>query len=943
MLPFVLTMGHEIKLERLEDGPGLLPFKLGPMRLTTDHHILLQYVDLTDIQTNINLIETQLTNIKDKLDNDTYALYEFQIDHLATKLDKATSRLLTFEPNRSKRGLIDGLGSVIKSITGNLDYKDALKYENAIQVLKENQNKMISEQNRHISLNKELMNEHTSILTKLVNNQVQLNESMHVLLNSNKYRTYSLLKFAKFGQVLSIINDNLDSLLDEISRLENALAFCSESRTHHSMLSIDMINSTLVRIKTLYRRDQILDLDFRNYYDVVKSGSYFSGNRIVFIFKFPIVSPLTFFLYKLVVVPNKFNQVIIPPFPYLALTGNIHVYIEAECPKVETQFICEKEINHQLRSTPDCISNIIEGKPTDTCKKIIINLTRPAMEKLDDRHYAVVFSNPTRIRLTCERDELNTVSGSFLATIPHNCVLHTDEFTLANVNDRIRGHPLKIANFTVKPEEDPAIPLLNINSIDLKKLHEVQDRANSQEPIQIQETSILYHTTIPFYGLLLGALILTCILTSLSYYRRTRSKPKIETFHVYTEPKTSEDRQKQEASHEQLSATFPLNFKKYFYVSNSRHQGFSKKNIHQIKSMSWKYFFIHQRLFIRIKSEILLQAVNVSKMPFYAVAKGRVSGIFNSWPDCESQVKGYSGARYKKFDTITAAQEFIDTHGVNNAPKTKLSDTISSANLSTPIRKTYGPSHKRQFSTSQSYSDENGPSKAKKKYTKSKQNSDNDGFSDDSDDLNTIIVKQMDDIEKRLQSFQKGVDKIIQKGTKSERKAIMIEPPTNVRANKSSNNFETDSDGYIQVYTDGACSSNGRNSAKAGLGVYWGDGHPLNISAPVSGRATNNCGEIQAATQAIKQAIDNGVEKLAINTDSKFLINSVTKWMPGWKRKGWKLKSGEPVKNEKDFKDLDQIQDKIYIKWNYVEAHKGIHGNERADQLAKAGAAMYTK
>lgn len=63
----------------------------------------------------------------------------------------------------------------------------------------------------------------------------------------------------------------------------------------------------------------------------------------------------------------------------------------------------------------------------------------------------------------------------------------------------------------------------------------------------------------------------------------------------------------------------------------------------------------------------------------------------------------------------------------------------------------------------------------------------------------------------------------------------------------------------------------------------------------------------------------------------------------GWKRKGWKLKSGEPVKNEKDFKDLDRVQDKIQIKWVYVEAHKGIHGNERADQLAKAGAAMYSK
>lgn len=89
------------------------------------------------------------------------------------------------------------------------------------------------------------------------------------------------------------------------------------------------------------------------------------------------------------------------------------------------------------------------------------------------------------------------------------------------------------------------------------------------------------------------------------------------------------------------------------------------------------------------------------------------------------------------------------------------------------------------------------------------------------------------------------------------------------------------SDGYRKVYTDGACSSNGMSGAQAGYGVYWGPDHPLNVSAPVSGRATNNAGEIQAATRAMQQARENGIQKLEIVTDSKFLIDSATKWMPG--------------------------------------------------------------
>ncbi|CAB3220874.1 unnamed protein product [Arctia plantaginis] len=328
-------------------------------------------------------------------------------------------------------------------------------------------------------------------------------------------------------------------------------------------------------------------------------------------------------------------------------------------------------------------------------------------------------------------------------------------------------------------------------------------------------------------------------------------------------------------------------------------------------------------------------------MPFYAVAKGRTSGIFMTWPDCEAQVKGFPGARYKKFDTVVGAQDFINTEGGNGKGFTTKQEIRNTSKSSTSTSQNL----KRSISTSSSSQRKNVNSQSQKK-SKDDRNKDakrdsenDDNFSDDSDGLSTIIAKQMDDIEKRLKSFEKGVDKIIKKGAK---KTILIEPPQNKRRKTSSeNDFETDDDGFVQVYTDGACSANGKTGARAGLGVYWGEGHRLNISEPVCGRATNNCGEIQAATRAIKQSIQNGITKLAINTDSKFLINSVTKWMPGWKRKGWKLQSGEPVKNEIDFKDLDSVQNKIQIKWNYVEAHRGIHGNEMADQLAKAGATMY--
>jgi len=85
----------------------------------------------------------------------------------------------------------------------------------------------------------------------------------------------------------------------------------------------------------------------------------------------------------------------------------------------------------------------------------------------------------------------------------------------------------------------------------------------------------------------------------------------------------------------------------------------------------------------------------------------------------------------------------------------------------------------------------------------------------------------------------------------------------------------------------------------------------------VEGRVTNNVGEIQAAIYAMKTALDLGIQKLCISTDSQFLINSITLWVAGWKKRDWKLKNNQPVKNVVDFKELDNLlqNNSITVKW----------------------------
>ncbi|XP_018564076.1 ribonuclease H1 [Anoplophora glabripennis] len=174
-----------------------------------------------------------------------------------------------------------------------------------------------------------------------------------------------------------------------------------------------------------------------------------------------------------------------------------------------------------------------------------------------------------------------------------------------------------------------------------------------------------------------------------------------------------------------------------------------------------------------------------------------------------------------------------------------------------------------------------------------------------------------------------------------KRPAIDESGPSNKKKSKFEFNKEND---YVVVYTDGACENNGKANAKAGIGVYFGDEHPLNVSKPVEGRPTNNTAEIQACVQALKVIKSHGEDKAKILTDSEFTINCMTKWIKNWKKNNWKTASGGSVKNKEDLQILDTIMKTFTdIKWVHVAGHNGIKGNEEADKLARQGALRYKK
>ncbi len=136
--------------------------------------------------------------------------------------------------------------------------------------------------------------------------------------------------------------------------------------------------------------------------------------------------------------------------------------------------------------------------------------------------------------------------------------------------------------------------------------------------------------------------------------------------------------------------------------------------------------------------------------------------------------------------------------------------------------------------------------------------------------------------------------------------------------------------GKIEIFTDGACSG---NPGPGGWGaILRAGGHEKEISGGESA-TTNNRMEMMAAIRALESL--KKPSAVVLHTDSRYVLDGITKWIKGWKAKGWKTADKKPVKNEDLWRALEEAASRHDVDWRWVRGHNDHVENERADALAR--------
>ncbi|EWC43405.1 hypothetical protein DRE_07652 [Drechslerella stenobrocha 248] len=319
---------------------------------------------------------------------------------------------------------------------------------------------------------------------------------------------------------------------------------------------------------------------------------------------------------------------------------------------------------------------------------------------------------------------------------------------------------------------------------------------------------------------------------------------------------------------------------------------------------------------------------------FYGVRSGGIPGVYTSWEECQKHVVGVKNPKFRHFSTREEAEAFVRGVGEHSG--------LADSSIHNAGGSGGGASASAASSSAAADSREDEDSRNTRRKTSATGSRRGSTAIDsilDGDDLNADLREAglLDDGGKEQSEVlddniledveMEASGNAVKRSSPKLMRSVLVPKKTAV----------------LKIYTDGSSLMNGSASARAGVGIWFGPGDKRNLSEPLNDpKATNNRAELSAILRAIEIAPKH--REVLIFTDSKYAIQCVTEWFQKWRANGWHTAAGRSVENQDLIEDiLQRIEERVTqggakTKFEWVNGHKGVVGNEMADKLARDGA-----
>ncbi|XP_074035629.1 uncharacterized protein [Leptinotarsa decemlineata] len=353
LLPGVLATQEAITLRNLENNPGLIPVKLGSAKVREFYHSIIHYYDLNPIITEINKLKTKSYNLEYLISKNAEYLKDTSnyLRILKFVEENAEKKLIEIlpHPSRTKRGLINGLGSIFKAVTGNLDANDGERYENLIKQLQQNQNALTNNINTQNTLAISLIDKFNKTVQQINHNEEMLAEKINQIskiVQNHAYRENS--NFIK--DIMNQLINMFEMIISILQDIENSISFARIGIMHSSVMKTNELKRELESLEIKFKKNQLpIEISLENIpliEKLIKIDCYILNNKITYILHVPITYSSELNLYHLYSTPiytgGQFKA-IVPRNKYLLKNELYYAFMSDACMKIRPQlYICEQ-------------------------------------------------------------------------------------------------------------------------------------------------------------------------------------------------------------------------------------------------------------------------------------------------------------------------------------------------------------------------------------------------------------------------------------------------------------------------------------------------------------------------------------------------------------------------------------------------------------------------
>lgn len=536
----------------IKDNPGLYPLTKGKAFLQESTWTLYKIYNYSpmiskylDLRNNIikiiallnnksfNAVHNERTVCKnnactDKFTEQDYTSFDYNnqlqiLQNYLIEADKLLNQLFPDQKLRSKRSLIDGLGSLIKFVTGNLDASDGQRFENQIEILTKSTNQQKTILLEQAQILNDTIQTFSDNLNRISENQRTLNQNLNKWILDTNLKMHSILGTLTTNTLLEQSIHTLQLFINVWSNLETSLTFAQNQQLHISLIDntdlLNALNNISQNVIELQLHNQkSLSLPYpvnyqtlHLYESIIQLKIYQKYETLTFVFEIPLIKPSADYQYiQLIPFPayneHEYFQMTIPTYRNILFNTESSIPLESNhCRQLLDHYFCQQSYHFSIPNEKLCETQLLAFTTNQTCQPYLFYLDNYKISQIDKSSWILSSPNKTIIDSKCPNSKIRkTITGSALIQITNDCsviinqqdVLFTfDSYVIEKV-DQISINKLQFSQ-TANIEKS-TISKIDLTPLNIHMLQENQFKLSKEKQMLMHniEPSVSMHLSL---------------------------------------------------------------------------------------------------------------------------------------------------------------------------------------------------------------------------------------------------------------------------------------------------------------------------------------------------------------------------------------------------------------------------------------------------------------